>query len=438
MPIARIAHGGSPLAVRKVKLRGRWRWRARVKVRGVERKAYLSTRTEALEAEVRMRAELEQTTSGGPSPVADEEIPTLGEMFPEFIAFQQSSANKKPNRPRTIQMMEQTFRSYIEPSLGKKRVDAITIRDVDRLAANMEAGKVSKYGRKLSRNTVANALGLVRRMLAVAKRWGYVSEILEINARKHCSSRVEDDQWLTTTETKQMIPEVAEFWRPVFVLAVRTGMRLGELRALQWRDVHLDDGRSWLHIRRSWDDRVGEYGPPKGGEPREVPLTWDAAEVLRARPRGKLEDLVFPGLEGDQFSRSSYARALSLGSEAAGLHKHVHPHMTRHTFASHLVAKGVHPKIIRKWGGWLSDAMLDRYAHLAPREIDHLIDRIAPEGAPLRVIEGSETKAPSSDPDAHRSELRAVATQVATPTRQHAKRPAGAPCGPFHSRRDRN
>ena len=82
--------------------------------------------------------------------------------------------------------------------------------------------------------------------------------------------------------------------------------------------------------------------------------------------------------------------------------------------------------------------MLDRYAHLAPREIDHLIDRIAPEGAPLRVIEGSEAKAPSSDPEANRSESCAVATQVATPTRQHVKRPAAPSCEPFSSRRDRN
>ena len=87
--------------------------------------------------------------------------------------------------------------------------------------------------------------------------------------------------------------------------------------------------------------------------------------------------------------------------------------MTRHTFASHLVAKGVHPKIIRKWGGWQSDAMLDRYDHLAPREIDHLIDRIAPEGAPLRVIEGcieAEPARSAGEEAAHCGEMRAVAT----------------------------
>lgn len=378
------------MAVRKIKLRGRWTWRARVKVRGVERKAYRPTRAEALVAEAQLRAELEKPDRD--APVAEQEAPTFREMFPEFVEFQRSSANKKPNRPRTIQMMEQTFNSYLDPTIGKRRVDAITVRDIDRLAADMEAGKVSRYGKCLSRNTVANALGLVHRMLVVAKRWGYVDEILEINASKCFSRRVEDDRWLTPAETQAMIPAVAELWRPVFVVAVRTGLRVGELRALQWRDVHLGPDGTWLHVRRSWDDRVGAYGPPKNGEPREVPLTWDAVEALRSTSskKHKPKDIVFLGTEGGHFSRSSFARALSLAAEEAGLRKHVHPHMTRHTFASHLVAKGVHPKIIRRWGGWKNDAMLDRYAHLAPREVDHLIDRIAPGGAPLRVIDGDD------------------------------------------------
>jgi hypothetical protein len=52
----------------------------------------------------------------------------------------------------------------------------------------------------------------------------------------------------------------------------------------------------------------------------------------------------------------------------------------------------VHAHIIKAWGGWQSDAMLNRYAHLAPREIRHLIDRISPSGAGLRVIEGGPTE----------------------------------------------
>jgi integrase len=372
-------------------------WRARVIIDGKERKRFCRTKAEAQEAELELKARARQTTNDGREPVEKGEVPTLREMLPEFVAFQQSTANKKPNRPRSIQLIEQTFASYIDPLLGSRRVDTIGVRDVDRLAAQMEGGTVSRFGKKLGRNTVGNTLGILRRMLVVAKRWGFIEVVPEINAKKYAAARIEDDRWLTVAEVDLVIPMVAEDWRPIFVVALRTGLRLGELRGLQWADLHLDGAEPWIHVRRSWDDRVKVYGPPKGGGPREVPLTWDAAGILLERKRGKPKELVFPGEQGEHFSRSSYARALDLAGNAAEVDKHVHPHMTRHTFASHLVAKGVHAHIIRAWGGWQSDAMLNRYAHLAPREIRHLIDRIAPGGAALRVIDGGEVNTSARD-----------------------------------------
>src|SRR5690606_18728600 len=99
----------------------------------------------------------------------------------------------------------------------------------------------------------------------VAKRWGWIEVVPEINAKKYAAARIEDDQWLTVAEVDLVIPKVAEDWRPIFVVALRTGLRLGELRGLQWADLHLDGAEPWIHVRRSWDDRVKVYGPPKGG-----------------------------------------------------------------------------------------------------------------------------------------------------------------------------
>jgi len=60
--------------------------------------------------------------------------------------------------------------------------------------------------------------------------------------------------------------------------------------------------------------------------------------------------------------------------------------MLRHTYASHCIAQGIPTRVLMLWGGWESEAMLSRYAHLQPRDLAHWADRIAPKGGPLRVV----------------------------------------------------
>ncbi|MEX1362279.1 MAG: site-specific integrase, partial [Nannocystaceae bacterium] len=311
-----------------------------------------------------------------------EKPPTLSEMWSEFIAFQASSANKRPNRPRTILEAERMWEAYLEPLLGDQRVDQITARAIDRLTTKLQAGEVSR--RPLSHNSVANILGLLRRMLNVAKRWGYLDTVPEICTLKKKPQRLEDDKWLTQEETTALLDATEPEWAPVAILAVRTGMRVGELQGLRWGDVDLDGER--LVVQRSWSDRLQEAGPPKGGRPREVPLTWDAVAALRPI-RGKRGDGAF--VFGDAhypFQQDELRRALGRARRKSGLTKHLHIHMLRHTWASHCIVQGVHSRVVMLWGGWTSEAMLARYAHLAPREVESLINRIAPPRAALRIV----------------------------------------------------
>src|SRR5205823_598785 len=75
-------------------------------------------------------------------------------------------------------------------------------------------------------------------------------------------------------------------WRPMFTLALRMGLRIGELRALHWDDVDLVAGR--LVVRRC--DWRGHVGTPKSGRNRELPLSGDALAALKAQRhlRGEL------------------------------------------------------------------------------------------------------------------------------------------------------
>jgi integrase len=119
----------------------------------------------------------------------------------------------------------------------------------------------------------------------------------------------------------------------LFTVAAFTGLRLGELRALRWRDIAWTQGR--IHVRRSFT--CGEEGPPKSGKVRSVPLVDHAARALDRLSRRESfvadEDLVFVNESGETFEESAMRRRFYKAVKAAGL-PHIRFHDLRHTFGT--------------------------------------------------------------------------------------------------------
>jgi integrase len=83
--------------------------------------------------------------------------------------------------------------------------------------------------------------------------------------------------------------------RTLCLIALKTGMRQGELLALRWRDVDLE--QAVIRVRSSYTG--GVLGTPKNRERRDVDLISDVVELLKARrDGGSHDDLVFPGENG--------------------------------------------------------------------------------------------------------------------------------------------
>ena len=130
-----------------------------------------------------------------------------------------------------------------------------------------------------------------------------------------------------------------------------------------------------------------EFGPPKSGKSREVPLTWDAVTALRQHRDKRKDDAFVFGDPYYVFQQDELRRALTRAERASGVAKHVHVHMLRHTWASHCIMRGIPSRVVMLWGGWENEEMLKRYAHLAPREVETLIHRIAPPRSPLTLVQ---------------------------------------------------
>jgi integrase len=111
-----------------------------------------------------------------------------------------------------------------------------------------------------------------------------------------------------------------EPYRSLCLVALKTGMRQGELVALRWSDVDLDEAVA--RVRSSFTG--GTLGTPKNRDRRDVDLTTDVVGVLgrlRANHDGIVEDLIFPGENGQRFISAQVLlrRHLYPAMEAAGI-----------------------------------------------------------------------------------------------------------------------
>ncbi len=290
-----------------------------------------------------------------------QQTPTLKAFSKEFLAHQGSM-----NKPSSVASKESMLRCHLLPALGKYPLDQIDERKIDTYA-------VQKLATGLAPQTVNLHFTLIKRVLRVARKWGLIANVPEINMLK---ARKPGFDFLTFEESEQFLSAAAEHlpeWHPYMLVAVRTGLRVGEMVALRWReDIDLDRGR--LRVQQSYGGQFG-FTSPKNDKARELPLTRDAREALQLQRRRVSGELVFSRAEGAVLLRQTVGRALAKVCKEAGLRR-IHNHALRHTFASHAVMRGIPMRQVQEWLGHSSIVVTMRYAHLAEGSGDELIQRL--------------------------------------------------------------
>jgi len=160
--------------------------------------------------------------------------------------------------------------------------------------------------------------------------------------------------------------------RAFLELLYASGLRVSELTGLAVADVDLGQG-----LVRVLGKRRKE---------RIVPFGRSAAEALRrylddARPRlagGRPAEALFLNHRGGRLSARSVARRISRWVLAAGLPRHVHPHVLRHSFATHLLCNGADLRGIQELLGHASLSTTQRYTHLDWKQLAEVYDRAHP------------------------------------------------------------
>ena len=289
-------------------------------------------------------------------------------------------------RERTWVRYEEFVRLHIVPTLGKTPLTKLTPQHLQRLYAERLASG-------LSPTTVHHLHAVLHKALDQALRWNLVARNV---------SDLVDPPRITRHEMTTLSPESArtlldavsgQRLEALYVLALTTGMREGELLGLKWANVDFDGGA--LEVRGSLQRLkaglvVAE--PKTSHSRRRVGLTQaalsalrrhrarQAAERLRLGAAWENDELVFADeggapIDATRFLRNSFAPLL----KAAGLAP-MRFHDLRHTAATLLLGRGVHPKIVSEMLGHSQIAItLDLYSHVTPtmqREATAAMDAI--------------------------------------------------------------
>jgi len=279
-------------------------------------------------------------------------------------------------RQRTWERYEQLVRVHIKPALGRVKLKDLTATHARSLyREKLESGS--------SPRTVQYIHTTLRKALQDAMSDGLIPRNVADGIKAPRPKRKEINP-LSPEQARTFLKAVrGDRLEALYVLAIHRGLRQGELLGLRWEDVDLEAGT--LQVRRTLSlTKSGHvFEPPKNGKGRSVELTQGALDALRGHLAQQLEEiealgdgyqdqgLMFPGERGQPMRPYTLTGKLERILKRAGLPK-IRFHDLRHTCATLLLSKGVHPKFVQELLGHATISItLDRYSHVIPAMGDH-------------------------------------------------------------------
>lgn len=277
-------------------------------------------------------------------------------------------------KPSTLSAYRSVLDRHLIPYFGQLRIDRITTALVQRFIA-AKVDETSKRGSPLTPKTIQNCARVLTKIFNTAVDWQMLVRSPFVRVVLPRVERREMD-FLRPDEVRRLLDSApSDASRCLFLVAVSTGMRQGELLALQWEDI--DWGRSVIRVRRTLS--LGKLQSPKTPRSRrEVRIGKMLVRALREQQlrTGGRSEFVFSTSLGSHLDPANLVkRAFEPALRSAGLRR-VRFHDLRHTAASIMINDGMNLKFVSHQLGHSSiQITLDRYAHLIPERHDEALDR---------------------------------------------------------------
>lgn len=291
----------------------------------------------------------------------------------EYLDRWLTDSVKDTVRQRTYERYESIVRVHIKPEIDRVKLKALTPAHVRGL-----------YRRKLDSGLSPRTVNYIHVTLHKALKQALGDGLVPRNAAQVKAPRPEKPEIkpLSSEQARKLIAtayETGDRYAALYVVALHTGLREGELLGLRWEDVDLDAATPALQVRRTLSEtRTGhKFELPKSGKGRSIRLSRKAAEALRSHRARQAETklrlgslwqdngLVFPTKTGTTTSGTNLlGRHFKPLLKKAGLPA-IRLHDLRHTCATILLMAGKHPKFVQEMFGHANISItLDTYSHV--------------------------------------------------------------------------
>ena len=315
---------------------------------------------------------------------------------------------KKPNlRPNTQMSYERRIYQHIIPALGNIQMDKLTTNDIQQFYSELKKdGRLLRaeiYGAGLSDQTIRG----IHTTLHAALDKAVTEKLILRNPADGCrlpSAKAREMQVLMPEEIQRLLIQAKEdSYYELLLLELSTGLRRGEICALQWNDLNLRTGE--LRIERQVHRAKGELvvSPPKTkASNRSVILPAPVVGVLKTYKETTTSRWMFPSPVSEDSPRDPAAvrKRLQIVLERAGCKK-VRFHDLRHVFCTTCLEHGMDIKTLSTIIGHVSSSTtLNVYAHVtdemrrtAAVKIDQGIGRAEPQ---TEAVTAPQKPAPST------------------------------------------
>lgn len=353
---------------------GRWEGRVRTQTSGVEKGRYKSLYGKTYK-EVKRKVDSYKQTKTEPENGCGMDMREAAEIW--------LKEGKKRWKPTTYRMYAQVVNKYVVPGLGDRKIDKIDNRLLEKFYLQLDGGKDTV----LSGNYRFYICAFVRRiMIYIQKKYGYELSIPLASGSLSRQKKIElpGEQALAGLE-KYLLENKGEDTCLGIAIALYTGIRIGELCALTWEDIDLEEGV--IHIRRNIQRVKAADGrkktevviltPKTSDSVREIPIPPVLSLWLQESGRTK-SGYVISGVKNGWTDPRTLQYRFRRILEKCGI-EYFNFHMLRHAFATRCVSMGFDVKSLSEILGHSNVKItMSLYVHPTIQQKKQLMDKFIP------------------------------------------------------------
>ena len=299
--------------------------------------------------------------------------------FSELLERWQRDVLPMRVRPSTLANYNVLIRVHILPQLGHLKLDKINPVILQRFYRNkLEQDDNQNTGGKLSHRTVRYIHSIIRMSLDQAVKWNLVIRNVADIVDQPRETKKEMTVW-----NPEQVGIFLSFLREhrlyaLYFIALATGMRQGEILGLRWSDIDWQTKQFYVATSLSPGRELSEVKP--ANSKRNVSVSADVLAVLKQHRVNMLEEklalgqeyvgnedqLVFHSSIGTPLSARNVLRHFKAMQKKCGVPE-IRFHDLRHTSATLMLMKGIHPKVVSERLGHSSVKFtMEKYSHVLP------------------------------------------------------------------------